>query len=202
VRAVGEYSWLLEFDDGDERKANERARRAAALLHGLKPDGLVEAIPAARTLFVEGSPLFEAGILVGLEAGEIEVPPSPVASHEIHVRFDGEDLPAVSAVSGVSKEELLETFCAATYTVGFLGFSPGFAYLYGLPRRLHLPRRGTPRLSVPAGSVAIAGPYAGIYPASMPGGWHLLGVADAPLFDAGRTPPVHFAPGDTVRFVP
>ena len=200
MRAVGEFSWLLSFDDEEEPKANERARRVAALLHGLKPEGLVEAVPAARSVFVEGSPSFDAGILVGLEAGRLDAPAPEAGAHEIRVTLDGEDLPEVSSALGLSPEAFGESLLAASFTVGFLGFSPGFAYLYGLPARLRLPRRRTPRLSVPAGSLAMAGPYVGIYPASMPGGWNLLGTVDAVLFDPERQPPALFAPGDTVRF--
>ncbi len=200
MKAVGEFSWLLSFDEADERRANERARAAASLLRGLSPDGLVEAIPAARTLFVEGNENFDSGVLAGLEAGSLDAPPPAGRAHEIRVTFDGEDLPAVSAALGLSSAAFEEAFLATAFTVGFLGFSPGFAYLYGLPRNLQLPRRRTPRLSVPAQSLAMAGPYVGIYPAAMPGGWSLLGLAEARLFDARRNPPTLLSPGDTVRF--
>lgn len=197
---VGEHSWLLTFDDEDEPRANQRARRVAALLHGLKPEGMIEAVPAARSVFVEGSPAFDAGILVGLEGGGPGATEPPAAEHEIRVTLDGEDLPEVCAALGLSPEAFGEALLSADYTVGFLGFAPGFAYLYGLPGRLRRPRRGSPRLSVPAGSLAMAGPYVGIYPASMPGGWNLLGTADVELFDAGRRPPTLLSPGDRVRF--
>ena len=91
------------------------------------------------------------------------------------------------------------------YTVGFVGFSPGFAYLLGLPPALERPRRASPRPWVPAGSVAIAGPFSGVYPQATPGGWHLLGrlgEREAPLFDPFHDPPARLAPGDRVRFVP
>jgi len=200
VKAVGEYSWLLSFEDGDERTANERARGVAAFLTGLKPEGMVEAVPAARSVLVEGSPLFDAGILVGLDTASFGGPAPAAAALEIRARLDGEDLPEVSEALGFSVEAFGDALLGASYTVGFLGFAPGFPYLYGLPERLRRPRRRTPRLSVPAGSLAMAGPYVGIYPASMPGGWNLLGSVEAVLFDPGRNPPALFSPGDTVRF--
>ena len=200
MKAVGEFSWLLSFDDEDERKANERARGVAALLHGLHPEELIEAIPAARSVFVEGTPAFDAGILVGLETASVDGPAPAAAMLEIRVTLDGEDLPDVSAALGLSREAFEEALLGTSFTVGFLGFAPGFPYLYGLPERLRRPRRGTPRLSVPAGSLAMAGPYVGIYPAPMPGGWNLLGTVDADLFDPERRPPALFAPGDAVRF--
>jgi len=200
VRVVGEYAWLLAFDDFDERRANERARAVAALLHGLKPEGMVEAVPAARSLFVQGTPRFDAGILLGLEASPIPKVSPAGRNHEIPVTTRGEDLREVCEALGLSSAEFWKAFLGATYVVGFLGFSPGFAYLYGLPRRLQRPRRPSPRVSVPTGSLAMAGPYVGIYPAAMPGGWNLLGGATAALFDPLRSPPTLFAPGDEVRF--
>ena len=202
MRIVGEYAWLLAFDDPDERRANGRARAVAALLHGLKPEGMVEAVPAARSLFVQGTPRFDAGILVGLESSPIPAGQSGGRKHEIPVAPGGEDLQEVCEALALSPPEFWKAFLGATYVVGFLGFSPGFAYLYGLPRRLQRPRRPTPRVSVPTGSLAMAGPYVGIYPATMPGGWNLLGGASAALFDPLRTPPTLFAPGDEVRFTP
>ncbi len=201
MKSVGEYSWLLEFDDAEEPRANGRARAASDLLKGLSPEGLVEVIPAARTLFVSGSSRFDAGVLVGLEA--VRLPPAPTAPrlHEIRITPDGEDVAGIAEAAGLSPEAFWEQFLDPSYTVGFLGFSPGFAYLYGLPRRLRRPRRKSPRVSVPALSLAMAGPYVGIYPSAMPGGWNLLGTAAVTLFDAGRRPPTLFSPGDTVRFV-
>ncbi len=201
MKAVGEFSWLLSFGDAEERKANERARAAAALLRSLAPEGLVEAIPAARTLFVEGSPAFDAGVLVGLEAGRFQSAPPPSREHEIRIALDGEDLPKVCTALRLTEPAFREEFLSLVFTVGFLGFAPGFAYLYGLPRGFWLPRRKSPRLRVPARSLAMAGPYVGIYPAAMPGGWNLLGTAEGDFFDAARRPPALLAPGDTVRFV-
>ena len=200
MKAVGEYSWLLTFDDDEERRANQRARATADLIRKLSPAGLVDVIPAARTLFVAGDRAFDAGVLVGLEAVSLSGPSAEPRLHEIRVVPDGEDVVDVSSALGVSPETFWERLLAPTYTVGFLGFSPGFAYLYGLPRGLRRPRRKTPRVSVPARSLAMAGPYVGIYPTAMPGGWNLLGTATADLFDAGLHPPTLFAPGDAVRF--
>ncbi|MDL2718874.1 MAG: carboxyltransferase domain-containing protein, partial [Acidobacteriota bacterium] len=121
-------------------------------------------------------------------------------THEIRMLPDGADLDEIASRCGLSPAAFLEVFAQLPFTVGFLGFSPGFAYLYGLPRAFHLPRRGTPRVAVPAGSIALAGPYVGIYPASTPGGWNLLGTTQRRLFDLRTDPPFLFAPGDRVRF--
>src|SRR6478752_2421824 len=88
-----------------------------------------------------------------------------------------------------------------TWRVGFGGFAPGFAYLVDGDPRLHVPRRGEPRTRVPAGSVALAGDFSGIYPQDSPGGWQLIGTTDAVLWDVDRDPPALLAPGTSVRFV-
>jgi KipI family sensor histidine kinase inhibitor len=121
----------------------------------------------------------------------------------IRVRYggvDGPDLAEVARRLGRSGTDVVERHAAVAYTVFMLGFSPGFPYLGPLPDELVLPRRATPRTSVPAGSVAIAGRQTGIYPAATPGGWHLIGRTDAVLWDPTRERPALLEPGDTVRF--
>jgi KipI family sensor histidine kinase inhibitor len=120
---------------------------------------------------------------------------------ELRVRYDGPDLSDVAALAGLSPEEVIARHTRAAYVVGFLGFQPGFAYLLGLDELLHAPRLDEPRTHVPAGSVAVAGPYSGVYPRLSPGGWRLLGSTETVMFDAGRETPALLAPGDRVRFV-
>ena len=125
-------------------------------------------------------------------------------THTIKVRYDGDagpDLVQLAEQAGLDPTKYVECHCAAEYTVAFLGFQPGFPYLRGLPEALHIPRRATPRLRVPAGSVAIGGAHTGIYPASGPGGWHIIGHTDAVMFDHSRPDPALLLPGDQVRFV-
>jgi KipI family sensor histidine kinase inhibitor len=124
---------------------------------------------------------------------------------EVPVRYGGEfgpDLPAIAAQAGLSEQEAVELHASVEYLVAFLGFSPGFPYLRGLPNRLATPRLSQPRTHVPAGSVAIGGTQTGIYPADSPGGWRVMGWTHLCLFDINRTPPALFAPGDRIRFVP
>ena len=120
---------------------------------------------------------------------------------EIAVRYDGEDLASVAAACGLSSAEVVDRHRATDYTCAFCGFAPGFAYLRGLDPALVLPRRATPRTRVPAGAVAIADTYTAVYPSVSPGGWHLIGSTDAPLWDATRRPPSLIRPGTIVRFV-
>ena len=114
---------------------------------------------------------------------------------------DGEDLDDVARRTGTSTDRVIAQLCAADLRVAFLGFAPGFPYLTGLPPELAaLPRRDAPRTSVPAGSVAIGGGFASVYPRASPGGWHLLGRTDVPLFDPDAPPFALVHPGDRVRF--
>ena len=110
------------------------------------------------------------------------------------------DLAALAAHAKRSEHEWLTQFCAVNFTVAMIGFKPGFPYLLGLPEALAMPRLAKPRISVAKGSVAIGGAFAGIYPARSAGGWHVVGITDALLFDVARVKPCLFAAGDVVRF--
>ena len=128
-------------------------------------------------------------------------PPEPGRRIEIPVVYDGADLEEVAQLVQLSPEEVVERHVAAEYVVAFIGFAPGFAYLIGGDERLEVPRRRRPRVRVPAGSVAIGGPYSGVYPRDTPGGWQLLGRTSVSLFDPERSRPALLASGDLVRFV-
>ena len=168
--------------------------------------GVVAVLPAARTVLVELDPVvLPMHRLSELRAGaEPQLPSRPAGGEEVElpVRYDGADLATVAGEVGLTVDELVELHSGCEYTVQFCGFSPGFGYLTGLDRRLWLPRLATPRPAVPAGSVAIAGEYAGVYPRPSPGGWRLLGSTEVALFDLDRRPPALLAPGTRVRFVP
>ena len=119
----------------------------------------------------------------------------------IPCHFDGPDLNEVCAHAGLSEEELVGAVTGRLLSVGVVGFSPGFAYLDGLPPELAaVPRRPEPRPVVPRGSVALANGRAAVYPTASPGGWHLIGRTGFPLFTPDRPPYAHLAPGDRVRF--
>jgi KipI family sensor histidine kinase inhibitor len=117
----------------------------------------------------------------------------------LDIVFDGPDLADVARLTGRSPKQLVEVLTTVELSVAFSGFAPGFGYLTGLPVDLSVPRRATPRTRVPAGSLGLAGPYAGIYPRASPGGWQLVGRTDAVLFDVERDPPALLRPGIRVR---
>ncbi len=120
--------------------------------------------------------------------------------HVIPVRYDGMDLLAVAAATGLAIADVIARHTSRIYTVDLLGFVPGFAYLSEIDPSLQLPRRPEPRPRVPAGSVAIAAAQTGVYPLDTPGGWHIIGRTDIVMFDPARDPPALLRAGDTVRF--
>ncbi|WP_037918231.1 5-oxoprolinase subunit B family protein [Actinacidiphila yeochonensis] len=202
---AGAAGVLVETADGEQAQALHaevlRRRAEGRLPGGPGPGGLLEVVPAARTVLVDG--LADPAAFAAAVAGWGELPPPVPGSGgtvELPVRFDGPDLDEVAAGWGTSREGVAEVLTATAFRVAFCGFAPGFGYLAGLPEELRVPRRATPRTAVPAGSVGLAGPYAGVYPRSSPGGWQLVGRTDAVLWDPGRDPAALLAPGTDVRF--
>jgi KipI family sensor histidine kinase inhibitor len=196
VRAAGDRALLLELAGNDE--AVRVARRARAELRGV-----VDAVPGHCTVLLVFPAAPDRGeVLAVAEAAlrDEHTGPEP-AEVKLAVTYDGPDLAEVGRLVGVSPEEVVRRHCAARYVAGFLGFAPGFAYLLGGDERLFVPRRDEPRTRVPAGTVATAGVYSGVYPRESPGGWRLLGRTDAVLFDEAREPPALLQAGDRVRFV-
>ena len=198
VRVAGERGLLVEVEN------LETVHRLHAALRELDPPGIVELVPAYRTVLIVADP-GEAEALDDLAARlpHLELPPAEAVAGEtveIPVSYDGEDLPEVAGLTGLEPEEVVRRHTAPEYTVAFLGFSPGFPYLVGLDPALEVPRRDTPRTSIPAGSVGLAGNQTGIYPTASPGGWQLIGRTDVTLFDPARDPPAPLAPGTRLRF--
>lgn len=206
---MGAWRWsgdgaLLRAFEGDLGEANARALALWRALAWRALPEVADLVPGARTLLVVLRPGAEPGPEL-LDALADPPPPARAAEgrhHRVVVRYDGPDLDAVARTHGLSRAEVVRLHAEPTYTVAFIGFSPGFPYLLGLHRVLETPRLATPRTSVPAGSVGIGGPYTGIYPRATPGGWNLIGTTDRVLFDAAADPPALLSPGDTVRFVP
>lgn len=198
VLPYGDTAVLVEPDDPAAVLA---LRDAAADI-----SGVLEVVPAARTLLVRFDPRAISTTAVRAAIESATVTPADRAADrqvvELTVHYDGADLDAVAAEVGCSVTALVQRHSAPEYTVAFCGFSPGFAYLTGLEPAIHVPRLASPRTSVPAGAVAIAGEFTGVYPRSSPGGWRLLGRTDAALWDLHRTPPALLTPGVRVRFVP
>jgi len=176
-------------------------------LVSLKLPELEDIIPADGSLllvFRRGAQA-PANLLAALAAPLPEAQAAGGRLHEVAVEYGGAagpDLPRLAERAGMDVATFISRHASGIYTVAFLGFQPGFPYLRGLPTELRAPRHASPRVQVPAGSVAIGGTYTGIYPASGPGGWQIIGRTTAVLFDPQRAAPALLMPGDRVRFVP
>lgn len=173
----------------------------------------VEIVPAASTVLLDGlsDPAHTAALLNDwaptpistgtASTGPTNTGPTSTGAVEVPVIYDGVDLATVAGHWNVDVTAVVRRLTATEFRVAFCGFAPGFAYLTGLAAGLGVPRLSTPRPRVPAGSVGLAGPYAGIYPTASPGGWLLVGRTDLPLFDVHADPPAQLAPGTRVRLV-
>ncbi len=213
VLAAGDCAWSVEFGEGISRQLSELVYRLAELLSREDLPGLGELVPSYRALLVHYEPLTLDGerlrrhlqclVREVTASGEAHLPTGRL--RRIPTVYGGEfgpDLEVVAELAGLSTAEVVQLHSSVDYHTYMIGFMPGFPYLGGLPKELHLPRLTTPRLRVPAGSVAIAVEQAGIYPVESPGGWYLLGRTPYRLFDVRRDNPSYIEPGDSVRFVP
>jgi KipI family sensor histidine kinase inhibitor len=198
-RPAGPWALLVEVDSLAMARAlyvrieRERAR-------GWAP-GLVDVIPAARTVLLDGV-ADQAALAAEIQSWSI-APSPPAAGHvvEIECRYDGPDLGEVARQWGIRQERVAAIHSALSHEVAFCGFVPGFPYVAGLGGGREVTRRDRPRAAVPAGSVALGDEYTGIYPRTSPGGWQIIGHTDAVMWDPGRDPAALLQPGDRVRFV-
>ena len=192
IRPVGASALLLEVDDPLAWFAALSERRDAGEL------SVVEIVPGAGTVLLDGV-ADPAGLALAVRSWAV---PSrvvgSVSTVRIPVAYGGSDLTFVADHWGVSEEAAVRRLASTEFTVAFCGFAPGFAYLSGLPAELAVPRLPSPRAKVLAGSVALAGEYAGIYPTASPGGWQLIGRTETRLFDAGSAAPALLSPGTRV----
>ncbi len=215
---LGDRALLVEFGEQPDPAVSDRVSALTAWLDRHPLAGVTDLVPAMCSLALHYDPEAWQGddpartpydrLVSALQAVVPQVPAVPQrvgAVIEIPVVYGGEfgeDLAELARACGLAPEEVVAIHSATVYTVYMLGFAPGFAYLGPLDARLSLPRRDTPRTRVPAGSVAVANAFTAVYPAELPGGWHLIGRTPLTLFDLGRDPPARLAAGNRVRFVP
>jgi KipI family sensor histidine kinase inhibitor len=196
IQPAGDRALLCDVDDLDTAHRLRQAIVDAAY------DGVIDVVPGWRTVLVVKAEPGDLAALAGL-LKKLKVPRASrpaAATHVIPIRYAGPDLSSVARHTGLDEDEVAQRHAAATYTVAFLGFQPGFPYLAGMDAQLATPRKQTPRTKVPAGSVGIADAVTGIYPRASPGGWQLIGQTDVTLFDPHAEVPALLAPGDRVRF--
>ncbi|GAB3655865.1 5-oxoprolinase subunit B family protein [Glycomyces tarimensis] len=191
---------LIDCGTGEVARACYRALQARRVNGSLDATDLV---PGATTVLVDGveePELLAAEIPDWVLTDDTEHGGEAI---EIPVCYDGPDLEAVARTWGVAPEQVAGIHTSFEYEAAFCGFTPGFAYLEGLPERYHAPRLEEPRTAVPAGSVAVGGPYTGVYPRSSPGGWQLIATMTNPgrLWNEHREPAALLVPGTRVKFV-
>lgn len=207
VVPAGDSGWLIEFPERIDVEINTRAIRVA---RAVEQSGLpfTDIVVGYRSVMVYVDPLADQAS--GLQRRLEEIAASPPVSSEsagalidVPVCYDGAhgpDLAEVAAFARCSTGEVIERHLAVEYRVFVVGFVPGFAYMASVDPRIAAPRRPSPRLKVPAGSVAIAAGQTGIYPAETPGGWSLIGRCPVKPYNPDRSQPFLFHPGDRVRF--
>ena len=193
----GSTALLVELDALDDVLA------LYAALADAPPAGVVDVVPAARTVLLVTDPARTT--LAAVAEAVRTTTPRPGAlpagdTVELPVHYDGADLADAADLLGTTAGQLVQRHTGAPWTVAFCGFAPGFGYLVQAGGQWDVPRRATPRTRVPPGSVALAGEFSGVYPRSSPGGWQLIGRTDAVLWDPDREPAALLAPGTVVRF--
>ena len=213
VVQAGDSVTIVEFEERIDERINAQAIALANRVERAQIAGVRDIVPTYRSVAVYFDPLridyaalqealSGAGQHLVSEGATDRAVGAPV---RIPVRYGGEhgpDLGEVAAFAGLSEAEVVAKHVAVSYRVFMMGFVPGFPYMGTVDATIAAPRRTTPRVRVPAGSVGIAGSQTGIYPTETPGGWQLIGRTDVPLFDLSRPAPFLLKAGDTVQFYP
>jgi inhibitor of KinA len=204
IHPLGDTALLAELGTRLDTALNTRAIALATALK--KRRDVRQAVAGYASVTVHFDPDLVTHEALGAAIKRLAAKRPPMAEpgrlHRIPVTYDGPDLEAVESMLKLSVEKIIEIHSRPIYRVFLVGFVPGWAYLGPLPEELELPRRHVPRTLVPAGSVAIAGRQAGIYPLPTPGGWHLIGRTPVKLVLPDSDPPCLFRAGDRVKFFP
>lgn len=211
LSALGDDAVVIEWDGPADEETLAKVRAAVAALEADPPMGVVEWVPAFTSLTVSYDVTriadYEAFGREVLQRAGRTVSRAAVKARTITIPVcyggeQGPDLVTVARHAGLTERQVVQLHTAETYTVGAIGFQPGFPYLIGLSEKLHTPRRNTPRKAVPRGSVAIGGAQTGVYPWESPGGWNLIGQTPMTLFNAAENEPALLRVGDRVKFKP
>lgn len=209
VLPAGDTALVVEFGEHIDRQLSTWVLALARRLNETRLNGIVETVPTYRSLIVHYDPLAlsEASLtarIVELMRG-LKLTAGGGRHWHLPACYDAQiapDLDDVAARTSHSPDQVVELHSATTYHVYMIGFLPGLAYLGDLPAELALPRRPTPRLKVPAGSLAIATTMTSVYPIENPGGWHLIGRCPVPFWERHPVVRTLLAPGDRVTFSP
>ena len=208
LRLLGDTGILFEYGDAIDAEINRKVRSMTLAIDRNTPPGVIEVTPTYRSILIMYDPSVTGpsqlvAEMVSLESQleEVEIPPPRIV--EIPVLYGSEmgpDITFVADNAGLSVEEVIQLHTEPCYQIYMIGFTPGFAFLGGLPDALTTPRLSTPRSHVPAGSVGIANDQTGMYPVDSPGGWQLIGRTPLRLFDPLREEPFLYQAGDQIKF--
>jgi KipI family sensor histidine kinase inhibitor len=207
IREAGDSALLFELDEVIDPQVNARAIAVATAMRSAPLAGVRDVVPTYRSVAIFFDPLkVEPDVIREALARVIDAPLAVVPGRiiEVPVAYGGEagpDLAQVAEWAGLSTDAVAERHAVTEYRVFMMGFLPGFAYLGSVDERIAAPRRDSPRLRVPTGSVGIAGRQTGVYPRESSGGWQIIGRSPLRIFDPDRVPASLLAPGDRVRFV-
>ena len=209
-RLAGDRGFLVEFGDGIDLRVNAKVRAMAKSLENNPLSGILEVIPAYRSLLFIYDPDVtdpdRLGTMVdSLYDTKMALDDQACRVVEIPVCYGGDfgpDIGNIQKKSGLTKEQVIQVHAAPEYLIYMIGFTPGFAFLGGLDERLFSPRLDTPRTHVPKGSVGIANNQTGIYPIASPGGWQIIGRTPLNLFAPQKNDPFLYRAGDKIIFVP
>jgi len=209
VLPAGDTALVVEFGDHIDRRLSSWVLALARRLNQVQLDGIVEIVPTFRSLMVYYDPLaLSAAALTGRIVSLMEgltATEQPGRTWRLPACYDPDiapDLADVAARTGLTPAQVVECHSSTTYHVYMLGFMPAMAYLGDVPAELVLPRRETPRLRVPVGSLAIASTMTCVYPIETPAGWHLIGRSPVPFLQRRPRPAALVDPGDKVSFFP
>ena len=206
LTAASDHSLQVWFEPAVSVEVHQQVLRLSRLLQGLPEFANIHpgycsvliSFDPRRKEYVQVESLVRDA-LARLDA--VSLPPPRTL--EVPVRYggaEGPDLEEVARLHGMTADEVVRLHLSGDYLVYFLGFSPGFPYMGGMPARIATPRLPAPRVRVPAGSVAIGGEHTGIYPVASPGGWRIIGRTPLDIFRLDRDPLTLLNMGDHVRF--
>jgi inhibitor of KinA len=217
IEPLGDRCLIVAFGEEIDLETNLRARAVAEHLLAHPLPGVVDVVPAFTTVALHYRPEAFADGAAGMPFEQLAARVEGILAKgvgrrrpaarrvEIPVCYGGEfgpDLAELARARELSTEEVIRIHAGSPHVVHMLGFAPGHPYIAGLDKRLAMPRRATPRLKVPPGSVGVTGTQSTIYPLETPGGWNLIGRTPLRLFTPEKDPPCLLQPGDEVRFVP
>jgi KipI family sensor histidine kinase inhibitor len=201
---LGEQALLLRPDIIDETII-EFIRNTARSIESAKIDGIVDVIPAyeSLTLIFSSSELIMMDTIADLIEEKVSTKNSSYKTYEVPVCYEfGLDWLEIEEHIGLAKEEVIKIHSSKTYTIAMMGFLPGFIFLEGMDKKIQVPRKKSPRIEIPKGSIGIGGSQTGIYSLESPGGWQIIGKTPLSFFSISENPPISVEAGDRIKFIP